>query len=238
MNNRTNRLIFGLLAAAAIGHVSAAAPIQRDSSPTSPTVRVDDLNDFMQNYYKAPHPAEISQSMIALDQSGYAAKRSAQPSIILFYSAIYAAADKAQQNAWRAEIKRLNGWTKALLEFAISTPPETILDGSTISPARNDMAWGGFLATGDLYYVDEVIARLDDLGERKDLTRFLTAGSAAWSLASNAQQHPKVRAHLAARQASNGPQAAIVAELLHKPSDQFQEEITQTLKAQHQAGVW
>jgi hypothetical protein len=216
--------------------VTAATPDQPAPNPAVELAALA-LNAFMQDYYRAPHAADLTPNMLLLDQSGIAAKTSAQPSMIMFYSCIFAAADPAQRAAWQAQINQLSSPTRTLLNDAMTHHPANIMAATPISPGRNDMDWGAFFATGDLGYVDDVIARLNDLGERKDLMRYVTAGSAAWSLASNARQHPKVHARLEALKTSKGPLASIADEMLNKP-EQIQEEMMAVLKAQHQAGVW
>jgi len=203
-----------LLASAIPGYVYAGTTEQAKADPSA-AVSAMTLNFFMQNYYL--HPTDISLNLAFLDQSGLAAKVSLQPTLAMFYSCIFAAGDEIQRAKWFAQINQLSSPTKSLLVYAIAHQPDNIMAAAPISPGRNDLDWSGFFATGDLRYVDDVIARLNGLDERKDLQRYVTAGSAAWSLAMNAKMHPLVHARLEALKASNGPLTSIADELLNKP---------------------
>lgn len=58
-------------------------------------------------------------------------------------------------------------------------------------PEHLDMLWADFFATGNEQSVKKIITKLSDL-DSPDYFDVATAGSAQWSLASNARHHPKV----------------------------------------------
>lgn len=62
------------------------------------------------------------------------------------------------------------------------------------SPDVLDILWGAFSATGDEKYVRRLMTPLS-WGEKdvKDLDRLMISSAASWSLASNLDQHPKVK---------------------------------------------
>ncbi|MBY0358107.1 MAG: hypothetical protein K2W82_08910 [Candidatus Obscuribacterales bacterium] len=60
------------------------------------------------------------------------------------------------------------------------------------SPDVLDMLWACFSASGNEKYVKRIMTVLPGDKENKDLNKMLLASAAKWSLASNAEQHPKV----------------------------------------------
>ena len=115
---------------------------------------------------------------------------------------------------------------------------DMFLDTPTV-PEKNDMSWGCFLVTGDTDYVQDVIAAMKHLDERKDLYVFLTGATAQWSLASLAASDDKVRARLEAAAKGTDPQIAAAAQVaLTKPVGEIRATTIEILKQQKDAGVW
>ena len=75
---------------------------------------------------------------------------------------------------------------------AMDTNIEELISKTEISPILNDMYWGAFFASGDVSYIDKLIDKLQYINERENKDLFLAAGTAKWSLGSNALFHPKV----------------------------------------------
>lgn len=97
------------------------------------------------------------------------------------------------------------------------------------SPAALDYLWACFLATGDTRFVDRIMTvlppkdqTLDD-PEFGDINEILLAGSARWSLISNAFQHPKVLEHLKTRRAGEPDPWPELDQIIQGAMDQLAE---------------
>jgi len=92
------------------------------------------------------------------------------------------------------ELKRTN--QKSLVEHIQQNPPIDLKTVPITSPAILDMLWATFMASGDELYVKRIVETLSlstDLEDRNQrINNLLLIGSAKWSLASNAIQHPLV----------------------------------------------
>ncbi|MHB1233909.1 MAG: hypothetical protein ACYCZQ_15190 [Burkholderiales bacterium] len=105
--------------------------------------------------------------------------------------------------------------------------------------ARNDIFWGAFFASGDISYVDKIIAQLKYIDERKDIGLFLTAASAKWSLSSNSRNHPIIKTRLEAIKRDDDDKLRIVVEeILTKTPEQIQGETKVVINEQRKKGVW
>ena len=85
------------------------------------------------------------------------------------------------------------------------------------SPQLNDLLWGAFLASGNQVYVVNLITAACRYNNRDDLTEFVTAGTAKWSLASNAQVHEIVLETLEQeRLTREGEERLIISDIIEK----------------------
>ena len=130
-----------------------------------------------------------------------------------------------------------------MLDLALkrSQDPEGILkaDAAKEEPGFNDMCWGAFFASGKEVYLAALVDRLAGLSDRKSLMRFVTAGSAQWSLASNALQHPRVKQYLEERAKTAPPEIKeAIDQALHENPSVFQERMVAVVKEEHQKGTW
>jgi hypothetical protein len=92
----------------------------------------------------------------------------------------------------------------ALLELIGQQPPDLAML-TPDSPGVLDFWWAAFMAEGDTAWVDRVLAVIPAPGVSfedsglSDPARLEVAKAAAWSLTSNAAQHPRVLGHLRQR---------------------------------------
>lgn len=99
----------------------------------------------------------------------------------------------------------LDGQEAADLVSLIEQTPPDLRQLTPDEPLVLDYWWAGFLATGDTAWVDLVLAVIPAPGVSfeesglDDPARMEVTRAAAWSLSSNAAQHPRVLEHLRAR---------------------------------------
>lgn len=93
------------------------------------------------------------------------------------------------------------------LQAMLEQPPADFATLPATSPAALDYFWACFLATGQTKFIDRIMSALPPKEQRLDdpdygeIGEIVVAGSARWSLASNAYQHPRVLRHLRERRA-------------------------------------
>jgi hypothetical protein len=182
----------------------------------------DELEDFVQGYYKEPRPELVESAMRVVSTSGLASNPDASAPLLMSFSCIFSLHEK-QRETWTASIQGLQEPAKQLLSKAIEHSPAELLAGVPAAPAKNDMNWACFFATGEVRYVDGVLDALQYMDERKDLNLFLTASSAKWSLASIARNDAKVKTHLEeVRDKGAAGMRPIVQDILHEGPGEHQ----------------
>jgi hypothetical protein len=87
--------------------------------------------------------------------------------------------------------------------------------------------------------VGKIIDQLKHLDERKDFDLFLTAASAEWSLASNSQNHPRVKAILEIQKHDGiGNMRLIAKEILEENPAQIEAKHRMIINEQRKKGIW
>ncbi|MDA3843589.1 MAG: hypothetical protein PF588_04360, partial [Candidatus Kapabacteria bacterium] len=100
------------------------------------------------------------------------------------------------------------------------------------SPGQNDFYWSKYFASGNIAYVISIIDNIQYINERKDPYLYLTAGSAKWSLSSNAAQHPEIREIINDQiKIRGGAIQKELEDLLEKNPEELQDEMVQVLKS-------
>lgn len=231
MNHRASAL-------AAISFLLAAGPLH---SAEKLGIQSDaDLDAFMQGYYVEPHPELVAAAIDYIGRSDVPKKASALPPLVGFFTEVFASHTERLPE-WRVVIDRQPPELRAALDRAAgwASDPSKLLEGMPSSPARNDVCWGAYFGSGKRVYLTQLLAELSHMTERDDLTLFLAAASAKWSLASNARRHPLVKAEIEAalKTSSDGP-AAVLHDTLTEPPDKIREEMIAVLREQHEKGKW
>ena len=209
---------------------------------TEKIATLDALSDFTMSYSLAPHPERISETIEFLQQAGVPSDDKQAPSIIGFYAEVFSS-NKDMLPKWTEQIKLTTGRTKEALELALqyAKDPERILKGdpNEEQPGYNDMCWAAFFASGKDAYLAAIVGRLNNLSDRTSLMRFVTAGSAQWSLASNSRQDPRVKAYLQRALATASPAVKqAITEALEQDPDLIKARMVQVLKEQREKGAW
>ncbi len=68
-----------------------------------------------------------------------------------------------------------------------------INDDSAVSPAKLDIWWASYFATGDDQYLHKILLYAGEEMPKGDTSKLLVTGAATWSFKSNCKQHKSVR---------------------------------------------
>lgn len=210
-------------------------------SPTK-TAALDSYGDFTRSYSLNPHPERISEMILFLQQSGIPSDDKQTPAIIGFYAEVFAA-NPDRLPAWTEQMKATTGRTKEALELALkyAKDPQLLLKGdpNEEQPGYIDMCWAAFFASGKDVYLAAIVGRLHNLSDRKSLNRYVTAGTAQWSLSSNSRQDPRVKAYLQSALATASPETKkAITDALEQEPDLIKARMVEVMKEQRQKGVW
>ncbi|MBZ5657847.1 MAG: hypothetical protein LAO56_21505 [Acidobacteriia bacterium] len=182
----------------------------------------DEMHEWVTYYYLHPRPDLTVSAIQLMSKKGWLSKSSSQSPLAAFLAQVFASnGDKlnawvtelktetedqkimAALALWMShssESKKLleqmavkgsasyQDYVKGLIRD--DHPPDFLKDAIS-SPGFLDALWGSFFATGDERYVRRLISTLPLLSS-KDTQNVLIGGAAQWSLASNAEQHPRV----------------------------------------------
>ena len=103
----------------------------------------------------------------------------------------------------------------------------------------NDAYWGAYFASGDIYYIEKIVSHLEFTDEREDMWKYLMAGSAEWSLCSNATTQPRVKAALIMLEKVAEPDiASKIKNLLNSDPSVAAQKIQDVVNEQRKKGVW
>jgi hypothetical protein len=115
------------------------------------------------------------------------------------------------------KLPQSTGGEKELIGHLLSEKPPNLQTLNPRLPKDNDMLWMAFLATGDPIYVENIIKAAIRYNYRDALLEFMAAGTAKWSLASNAQKHEIVMDTLKkAHKKYIGEEKAIIEDIIEK----------------------
>jgi uncharacterized protein (DUF2336 family) len=122
---------------------------------------------------------------------------------------------------------------------ALEQSPDQLTDNLQISPARNDMLWGIFFASGDKKVIQALTDQLEYLTDIDNPQRFSTAMTAKWSLAENARFHPTVKQLIVELRENGSPEMRqAAADILEQKPQTILDEYKATAKSQKAKGRW
>ncbi len=203
---------------------------------------LDAYGDFTRSYSLNPHPERISEMILFLQQSGIPGDDKQAPAVIGFFAEVFAA-NADRRPAWTEQVKVTTGRTREALDLALkyAREPQLLLKGdpNEEQPGYIDMCWAAFFASGKDVYLAAIVGRLHNLSDRKSLNRFVTAGTAQWSLSSNSRLDPRVKAYLQNALATASPEMkTAITEALEQEPDLIKARMVEVMKEQRQKGVW
>jgi hypothetical protein len=196
----------------------------------------NELNYFSQTYYQKPKPHLIPSAINYIESSGLSENPNAKAPLLMSFSCIFS--QHKDKEDWKEMISKLSEPSKELLSRSINESPNELLASMPTSPAKNDMNWACYFATGDIEYLNNIIHTLKYLEERQDMNLFLTAASAQWSLSANSKKHMEVMAAMMAMQVGDViSMRSIASDILEKDPQAIRDETVKILKAQKESGT-
>ncbi len=197
---------------------------------------LEDLGYFTQTYYQSPRPDLIPNALHFIDKQNPLDSLPRKITFMTAFSCIFSNMTEEQRAQYRKVVGSLNQPYRKIFTISLNKSPEKILNATPLSPMKNDMNWGCFFVTGDAVYINNIINTLIHMDDRKDMTLFLTAASAKWSLSSNARNFRRVKEVL--DQNNDATLTVHIQDLLAKDADQVSEETLQLFKNERQQGAW
>ena len=217
-----------------------ASYLQIDSmiSVSKPIRDVYDLENFVTYYYINPQPELVTDAIEFIGEQKYASKKNMYGSMMGFFTYVFSH-NEDRREEWLNVINKQDDKTKAFFLEAMNTNIDELLNKTEVFPPLNDMYWGAFFASGDVSYIDKLIDNLQYINEREDKDLFLAAGTAKWSLGSNALFHPKVKAAIEELKTNDNPELRKLAEdMLNSTPEELMEEIRAVFEEQQRKGIW
>ncbi len=200
----------------------------------------EELSEFMQGYYRNPRP-ELVESALRFVAGSDASLMTGENTARMMQTAFTCLFQRhpERRDEWRKVIASLPAPAQNYFRVSMESDLNSMFHDTPTIPVKNDMSWGCFFVTGDPGYIQDVILAMKYLDERKDINKFLTAGSAQWSLAGLARRDDKVHAALEATAKGNDKQLAAAADAaLTRPIGDLRDAMLQVLREQKKAGVW
>ena len=213
LSRRTLLACLPLLLCAALPRRSAAAPDNRVSKSVAQYGR------DVEYYYQRPRPEVLGGMLRAMDAARIFAVPDKRLTLAAFFAEIFRR-NSAQEALLRQEALSAEG--QSMLDEAsalagVRGKPELLpplLKKDILQDATHvSMCWAGFGASGDVRYVDALIAAAADFARRnaarlpQDL-RFRVGQEAARTLFDYARRHPLVMRRCVEARASAAPDAA------------------------------
>ncbi len=198
-----------------------------------------DLDLFISEYYMAPRPDLVSEALIFAADLGVLSNSKTISANYGFFAVVFSQNEEALK-----EWKEIGKSHKALSEFIkkaanASKDPNKVFKNEDIEPGLNDLYWGAYFASGNIYYIKQIVLHLEYTDERKDLMKYLTGATAEWSLCSNAADRPRVKGGLILLAKEAEPEIATKINILlnSDPAD-VQQKMEDVCNEQVEKGVW
>lgn len=202
--------------------------------PTSANDDISTMSQFeslLYQYYLEPKKELVASAFVYAEKSGLVNNENAKLPLMMSFSCIASLYDDNTRRKWKETVSKLEYNTSSLFTAALEHSPEEHLGSIPLSPAKNDMNWACFMATGKEKYIENILDTLQYLNERSDLNKFLTAASAKWSLSSNAVKHAKVRKYLGSKKLLvTADEAGLLSEILTTDPTSIKEDTVLILK--------
>jgi hypothetical protein len=190
------------------------------------------FSDILQTYYlyKDKDLVEKTIQMLNSPQTEY---KRFETLLTGFYGALFSI-DTLTKNSFNSNLDRFqNADFKKLFKQLSTSNIDSIYSKTPLSPEYNDMNWASFFATGDVKFLNKIIANISHAQDRVDRNLFLTGASAKWSLCSNARQDKRVKEHLEGLKENKN-----IQEILDKHPQALRQEMIDIIKGQRAKGLW
>lgn len=191
------------------------------------------FSDILQTYYLNKDKDVVEKTIVFLNNPKSDYNRF-EPILTGFYGALFSI-DTAIKNDFFLNLNRLEkSEFVQLFIFLNATNIDSIYSKTPLSPAYNDMNWSSYFATGDVKFLNKIIANIHHAENRIDRNLFVTGATAKWSLCSNAKQDKQVKEHLTTLKDNK----KIIKAILKRDPHEFKQEMTDVIIKQRANGLW
>lgn len=195
---------------------------------------------FVNRYYAEKRPALIGARLKMVEEEALLHDPNSVPPLLGFLAGVFSENPELKESL-KSQLHDTDpifdqAWNSAV---SMSKDPLAAILSQLASTSTNDMLWGAYFATGEARYLEPLVARLSHLDERRDMALFLAAGTAKWSLLSNARQHGRVREQLAKMAADPAhPHHELFDLLVANPDQDIRGWMTKVMSEQREKGIW
>jgi hypothetical protein len=172
---------------------------------------LEEFSNRMSNFYQAPTKAAFEEFQKSADQFQEELAASGNGSDLLIAVMIARIAEKngwpISESAYAVAAKDIIAGKSELAQF--------VADDTMVSPAKLDIWWASFFATGDETYLDKIYRYAGLELPKSDMNRMLIIGAATWSFKANCRQHQSVLAYARRKvESATGPQLTYLQETI------------------------
>ncbi|MBZ0113594.1 MAG: hypothetical protein K8J08_14110 [Thermoanaerobaculia bacterium] len=199
-----------------------------------------DMDELWKSYFLDPRPALVGAAVLELCSAGDRDQGDVGSPTIGFLAGVLMTEAEPLPN-WPEQQLADHPVCRDRVERARALASDFTATYKTleVNPSLNDLLWGLYFATGEELYLREISRHLRFVTERENLQKFLTGGSASWSLASNARQHERVRDQLREMAAATeGEDAQALQNVLDTHPESIGVWMQEVLQENRANGVW
>lgn len=191
------------------------------------------FSNILQNYYVYKDKDLVDKTIDFVNHSTITYQK-LEPILSGFFGALFLS-DKEVKKSFESNFDKIEKQEIRKLMMILSTSNrDTLYSKTKVTTEYNDRNWASYFATGNLKYIDNIIANVPYENERTDLSLFLAGASAKWSLCSNAKQDELVKKYLTGLKDKNEN----IKEILQEDPQYFKNKMVQIIKEQRLKGIW
>lgn len=191
------------------------------------------FSNILQNYYVYKDKDLVDKTIDFVNHSTITYQK-IEPILSGFFGALFLS-DKEVKKSFESNFDKIEKQEIRKLMMILSTSNrDTLYSKTKVTTEFNDRNWASYFATGNLKYIDNIIANVPYENERTDLSLFLAGASAKWSLCSNAKQDELVKKYLTGLKDKNEN----IKEILQEDPQYFKNKMVQIIKEQRLKGIW
>lgn len=151
---------------------------------------VEDFGDQLSNFYKAPslEKFEVFQKQAQKLESEIFKKKGG---VGLLVSVMIAKISK--KYSWPITVDGKAGKMAKDIVLGKSDLAKYVENDKLVSPAKLDIWWVSYFATGETQYLDKILVYAGEESPQGELGKTMIVGAATWSFKSNCRQHNTIK---------------------------------------------
>lgn len=202
-----------------------------------PPITFEDFSAHLMHYFENKGDSIIHETISIYENNSYAEMLDQADNILLFFFYGIKADDISRYNAFKDTVnRRKSRRLMALFDAIESNDIGAFLEQQEPNPELNDIYWTLFFSSGNVTYLNYLLTVINNYhNEAKNITYYLAARSAMWSMALNIITYPRVREHFTQSSINN---KTIKAYILNTNPDKIQSETVAFIRRQREKGIW